>query len=169
MIERRPFEVREALPTEYAEIGRVTQAAWQEFARPNDTLWDAYYRLLGDVAGRAARTLVLAAACGAGVIGTATVELEATIEEEGTLAPGQANFRMLAVDPRRRGLGIGHRLVAECLERARAAGKRVASLHTLEQMTAAAEIYREFGFERNAAADVRLSPDTTLLAYRLEL
>ena len=162
-------EVREAMPIEYAEIGRVTQAAWREFARPSDALWRAYYRQLADVAGRAARAVVLVAVVGRRVVGTATVELGSTIEGGDSLAGGRANLRMLAVEPLWRGRGIGRLLVDACLERARAAGKEVATLHTVEQMTTATRIYRALGFERDPSADVARSPELTLLAYRLDL
>jgi len=48
------IQVREARPEEFAEVGRVTQAAWAEFARPEDPVWEAYFDLLGNVERRAA-------------------------------------------------------------------------------------------------------------------
>ena len=103
------------------------------------------------------------------VVGTATVELDTTIEQKGVLEPDRANFRMLAVDPAWRARGIGSRLVAACIERARVAGKTVATLHTAEEMEAAARIYRSFGFERDEPADVVVGPGVRLRAYRLTL
>src|SRR4029453_19190756 len=45
--------------------------------------------------------------------------------------------RMLAVDPAARGLGVGQRLMDECLRRARADGARSIGLHTSISMAAA--------------------------------
>ena len=72
---------------------------------------------------------MLVAVDGGEVVGTATVELDATVEPDGALEQSQANFRMLAAAPARRGRGIGRRLVEACIERARAAGKSTATLH----------------------------------------
>ena len=161
--------VREARSGEYVAVGRLTQAAWEEFARRGDPVWEAYFELLGDVERRATRAVVLVAQLDGQLVGTASVELDATIEPEGELGLGQANFRMLAVDPEWRNRGVGRMLVAACLARARNAGKRVATLHTVEEMVVARRMYECFGFERNDAADVAISPDTTLLGYRLVL
>lgn len=162
------MEIREARAEECAEASRVTQDPWREFERPGDPVWSRYFEILGDVAGRASRALVLVAVESGRVVGTATVELSETIED-GQLAPDQANFRMLAVDPGWRGRGVGRRLVEACIEGARIAGKRIATLHTGEEMVAAAALYRSFGFERDPAADFDVADDVTLLAYRLSL
>lgn len=130
------IEVREARREEHPEVGRVARAAWQEFARSGDPVWGAYFELLGDVERRATRAVVLVALLDGSVVGTATVELDSSIDGGEALEPERANFRMLAVDPRWRHRGTGHR----CL-----------------------------GFERDASADFAITPDTTLLGYRLVL
>jgi ribosomal protein S18 acetylase RimI-like enzyme len=163
------MEIREATPQDYAAAGRVTQEAWREFSRPGDPIWDGYFERLGDVAHRASRALVLVAVEDGQVVGTATVELDATLEPDGELAPGQASFRMLAVDPAWRGRGIGRRLVDACIERARAAAKTTATLHTADEMVAAATLYRSLGFEREPAEDFEPTPGVALRAYRLAL
>jgi GNAT superfamily N-acetyltransferase len=162
-------EIREARREEFETVGRVTQAAWQEYARVDDPVWAEYFESLGDVAARAARALVLVAVEDEQVVGTATVELEATIEEGGRLDQEQAAFRMLAVEPAFRGRGIGRRLVEACIERARGAGKSVATLHTADEMVTATAIYRSLGFQRDPAADTTVAPKVVLRAYRLPL
>jgi ribosomal protein S18 acetylase RimI-like enzyme len=163
------MEIREVRPDDCAAAGRVTQAAWREFERPADPAWAEYFERLADAAGRTARALVLVAVEDGEVVGTATVELEATIEPDGALEPGHAGFRMLAVDPAWRGRGIGRALVEECLERARAAGKTTATLHTADEMVAALRLYRSLGFERDPGADLEAAPGVWLRAYRLAL
>lgn len=161
--------IREVVPEEYEATGQLAQRAYAEYARPGDPLWSDYYNKLADVAGRAAFATVLVAVAGQRIVGTATVELDRTIEGSGDLNPRQANFRILAVDPVARGCGVGRRLVEACIQTARQADRDLVTLHTTDQMAAAQRIYRSLGFRRDPSHDIELPPDLVLKAFRLPL
>lgn len=68
----------------------------------------------------------------------------------GPLQGGDADvceLRKMYFLPKLRALGLGRRLLRMCLDEARSLGYGVCYLETLENMTAARQLYRQFGFE----------------------
>ena len=148
------MQVREATAEDFAEIGRLTIAAY----RALDTwVGDDYAAHLADVEGRAkaVNTTVLVATDDDGrLLGSVTLTIGGgPFFEWDSEADGDCGFRMLAVDPEVQGKGVGPRLVAECLARARAAGCRRMVIGSTEWMTTAHRIYERLGFRRAPELD----------------
>ena len=170
--EQVPVAVREArTAAELEAAGRVTVAANAEFAPtdPDDPFnpsWARYLAEMADAAARAADGVLLVALEPDGrVVGTVTLYLG-----PGSMQwrPGDAMFRLLAVDPAARGRGIGRALFQACLDRARAAGKRRMALHTTAWMPTARAMYERAGFEREPEGDLHL-PGVEIIAYAADL
>jgi GNAT superfamily N-acetyltransferase len=73
-----------------------------------------------------------------------------------------AKLRLLLVEPRSRGMGLGRRLVRECIAFAREKGYRKLVLWTQSNLAAARAIYKSEGFrlaktEKHASFGVRLT------------
>jgi ribosomal protein S18 acetylase RimI-like enzyme len=159
----RVVEVREARPEEYAEAGAVTALAYREFVRPGDDTWEAYLERIADVPARAGIAPVLVAVEAGRVLGSATLELVARIEDEDPpLAPDEAHVRMLGVHPEARGRGVARALMDACFEMARRAGRTRVSLETTRRMTAAQAMYAHMGFVRGPD---RVFPDGFVLLH----
>lgn len=82
---------------------------------------------------------------------------------------GEAEFRMLAVDPAARGRGTGEALVLACVERARALGVERLVMSTSQSMLRAHRIYERLGFRRTPDRDWAPIPGVDLITYTLSL
>jgi ribosomal protein S18 acetylase RimI-like enzyme len=142
------IEVRRARPEEYERVGDLTVEAYR--ALPVDHLWGGYETDIRDVARRARDAEVLVALDDGRVVGAVTLVTDPNSPWLEWNEAGDAQFRLLAVDPQTRARGIGTALVRACLERA--AGRRVL-IHTTQWMESAQRLYDRLGFERTPRLD----------------
>jgi GNAT superfamily N-acetyltransferase len=170
--------VRAAERSEAGRIGELVVAALHEFSADiPPVIFKAYVAESADVAARWHEAEVLVAELDGEIAGTVTYYPDAGREGLG-FPSGWAGFRTLAVDPAKRGRGIGQALLAACLERARAAGVPTLAIHTSAVMRAAGRLYEQAGFRRaseydfTGAAALGLGEEEAghiaIIAYRLD-
>jgi ribosomal protein S18 acetylase RimI-like enzyme len=165
---------------------RVRRATTEDFDRVAALTVDAYAsdgqlavevgydRMLADVPARAAAAEVLVAEIdeGAGrrrnIVGTVAFVLPGSPYAE-LCGPGEAEFRMLAVDPKAQRRGVGAALVRACVARAHDVGARAIVICTRDFTVTAHRLYERLGFVRTPERDWTPLPGVDLLAFRLDL
>jgi ribosomal protein S18 acetylase RimI-like enzyme len=128
-----------------------------------------YLTVLLDGRDRSRTATLLVAVDGSDrVVGTVTYAVPGQPYAE-VSRPGEAEFRMLGVDPSAQGRGVGATLVQACIDRARADQRSALVLCTEVNMTAAQRLYDRLGFVRDPERDWTPVPNIHLLGYVLEL
>jgi ribosomal protein S18 acetylase RimI-like enzyme len=158
------MNVREALPSEYAELGELCVRAYRNIG----SVSDHYAAGLRDVAGRAQSARILVAADGGAPLGCVTLILGDSPLSE-VSRPDEGEFRMLAVDPAAQGRGVGAALVRVCIDEIRRAGRARVVLSSASDMLAAHGLYERLGFTRAPERDWRPVPEVQLRVYELAL
>ncbi|ROT32249.1 GNAT family N-acetyltransferase [Micromonospora sp. HM5-17] len=160
--------IRRAEPADFDAIARLSVAAYRA-----DGQLDAaadYAAVLADVPARAeaGELLVAVDEITGEVLGSVLFVLPGTPYAE-LSGPGEAEFRMLAVDPAAQGRGVGGALVRACLTRARDLGCRRVVICTRSVAAAAHRLYARFGFVRTPERDWSPRPGVDLHALHLDL
>lgn len=171
------FRIRPVLPAEHGALGDLSIRSYLEGGLLLGGLADPYAPNLRDVAVRAASATVLVAVDENGdasqgdavLLGGVTLAFHGSAMAQ-LAGPGEAEIRMLAVDPAAQGRGVGSALAAACVERARAeSGVKRVVLCSQQAMTTAHRVYARLGFERAPDLDWYPVPDVLLWGFRLEL
>jgi ribosomal protein S18 acetylase RimI-like enzyme len=145
------IEIREAHPDEYQRVGELTVDAYRLLEI--DHLWGGYDEGILDTATRAKGADILVAVVDGQLVGATTYVADSTSEWSEWTEPGEAQFRLLAVDAAARGQGVGEALVRECMRRA-TADRQTLLLHTTPWMPVARRMYERLGFVRRPDRDV---------------
>jgi ribosomal protein S18 acetylase RimI-like enzyme len=160
--------VRAAVAEDFEAIGRLSVAAYRADGQLDGG--HGYEHALADVRGRAdgGELLVAEDEATGEVVGAVLFVLPGSRYAE-LSDSGEAEFRMLAVEPSAQGRGVGEALVRACLARAAELDCRAVVICTRDFATPAQRLYARLGFERVPAKDWSPMPGVTLLALRAEL
>jgi GNAT superfamily N-acetyltransferase len=146
-----PVAIRVARPGDYARVGELTLAAYRGLEV--DHLWGGYDDEILDTQQRADAAEVLVAEVDGRVVGSVTYVADSASPWSEWTHPGEAQFRLLAVDPAARRSGAGRALIEACIDRARASGQSLV-IHTTPWMPNARRLYDQLGFVRWPERDV---------------
>jgi DNA-binding MarR family transcriptional regulator/GNAT superfamily N-acetyltransferase len=137
---RAPFVLRPHLP---GDMGWIIRRQTQLYAREHG--WDGRFEaMLAEIAGKFIATYdPRRERCW---VAERHGEIVGSVFLVKSGKKGEGQLRMLYVEPSARGLGIGGRLVGECIEEARAKGYRRLILWTNDILVSARKIYIAAGF-----------------------
>jgi ribosomal protein S18 acetylase RimI-like enzyme len=156
-----PFTVRTATRSEWERVGELALRAYEDSQILGSD--DSYRDVLRDVASRAvAPGVVLVAAEPDGtVIGTVTC-CPGGADFADIAVDGEAEFRMLAVEPAARGRGVARALIDACRDLAVGWGAQRLVLSVIDHNAPAAALYASIGFVRVPERDWTPVPDVLL-------
>ncbi|MBQ1039702.1 GNAT family N-acetyltransferase [Micromonospora sp. C81] len=163
------LRVRPADPADFPAVARLTVAAYEADGQLKGE--HGYGEVLADVSSRAASGEVLVAVDEVtdAVLGSVTFVLPGTPFAE-LSGPGEAEFRMLAVDPGAQGRGVGAALAQACVARAVELGCTALVICVRAGMADSAHrLYSRLGFVRAPEKDWAPAAGVDLLGLRLAL
>ena len=167
-----PITTRLAVPADYDRVAEVTQAAFLAGPYGHIHAAPARQKFEMDVAARASWGAVVVALSDEGLSGDeivgATSLLRAGTPHARLAVEGEAEIRLLAVDPAAQGLGVGELLVRASVDLARDWGMSRVVLDTGSLNVAAQRLYLRLGFQRTTTP-VADSAQVTSFTYAYDL
>ena len=167
------IDIRDVQAADREAVRDLTLRAYEEYASLMPSSHWVYYRenIIETLDGDEAAERILAERDNS-IVGSVILYPARRVlysEDNEVFVMSWPEVRLLAVDPKARGQGIGAALMGECASRARRAGSRFLTLHTNDLMKAAIHLYEKLGFERFPEFDFVVDEETIVKAYRLDL
>lgn len=171
----KTIHIRNAKPEEYKSIGQLMVEVYSNLEGfPSPEAQPKYYELLrnvGEFIRNPTTELIIAVDEQDYLLGTVVYFAEMQHYGSGGSATQEKEagaFRLLAVSPNARGLGIGKRLTMECIERTKNKGLKQVIIHSTKAMMTAWNMYEKIGFKRAEELDF-MQQDFPVFGFRLKL
>jgi GNAT superfamily N-acetyltransferase len=169
------LKIRDIERTQWSDLGRLMVGAYGRLEGfPTLAEQPHYYELLSNI-GRftereGVRVLVAVGPDGALIGGIVYFGDMAQYGSGGTatMVRNASGIRLLGVDPRHQGAGVGKALAKACIQLAREAMHVEVILHTTRAMTTAWGMYERLGFQRSPDLDF-LQESLEVFGFRLKL
>ncbi len=169
------YSVRNAKESEFGRIGELLVEVYSSLnGFPSKLEQPKYYEMLRTVGNLTKNTNVelLVAVSKQGTIGGAVVYFN-DMKDYGsggkaTQEQNACGFRLLGVDAKLRGLGVGKLLTAYCMEKGKKSNSKTMVIHTTKTMKTAWKMYERLGFERAGDLDF-MQGNLPVFGFRLKL
>lgn len=169
------YTVRKANPEEFKAIGQLMVQVYSKLEGfPKESEQPNYYKMLknvGDFTTKEATELLVAVSNNGNIAGAVVYFWDMQFYGSGGTATKEKNaagFRLLAVTPKTRGLGIGKLLTLSCIEKAREKKLNQMIIHTTKTMLTAWKMYEKIGFKRSEDLDFK-QDELPVYGFRLTL
>ena len=172
-MKKQNYNIRNAQAEEFTEIGQLLVTVYSQlngFPKPHEQ--PKYYDMLTNIGIQSEKpgTALLIAVSNIGQICGAVVYFS-DMKQYGsggtaTLETNASGFRLLAVDPKFRGQGIGKLLSEKCINLAKDSGKSQLIIHSTKSMQVAWKMYEKLGFKRSVDLDFSQG-DLAVYGFRL--
>ena len=169
------LEIREIARDEYRLLGRLMNNVYSRLdGFPGQEEQPDYYEMLDNIGSfneeKDTRVLVAITTEGELVGGIVYFGNMVSYGSGGTatLEKNASGIRLLGVEPRSRGAGVGKALTNACIQLARDRAHSQVILHTTQAMQVAWGLYLKLGFERSADLDF-VQEQLPVFGFRLRL
>lgn len=169
------LDIREIRPEEYGALGRLMVEVYSRLEGfPSPQEQPRYYEMLADIGRfteRSGAKVLVAVLDEREVVGGVVYFGDMAEYGSGGIATtirDASGIRLLGVDPRHRGLGVGKALTNACIQLAEDAGHAQVILHTTQAMQVAWGMYVKLGFERSTDLDF-MQEALPVFGFRLRL
>lgn len=174
-LEKTNYKVRNAKTNEFPVIGALMVDVYSQLdGFPSPLEQPNYYKTLANIGAftqKPKTELLVAVSNKDEVVGGVVYFADMQYYGSGGIATKETNasgFRLLAVDPAARGLGIGKLLTAECIKKTAQHENAQLIIHSTESMQIAWKMYENMGFKRSEDLDFK-QENLPVFGFRLLL
>ncbi|TPG34011.1 GNAT family N-acetyltransferase [Flavobacterium pectinovorum] len=169
------YIVRNAFPSEFEEIGKLLINVYSQLEGfPKENEMPNYYKMLaniGDFTNHPETELLVAVDANNTILGAVVYFNDMKHYGSGGIATQEQNsggFRLLGVDTKARGKGIGRFLTEECIKKATDYKRQQLIIHSTLAMKNAWKMYENLGFERSEDLDF-MQGELAVFGFRLKI
>jgi len=169
------YTIRDASIEEFESAGQLMYSVYENLEGfPSPEEQPHYYHMLLNIGAltKKPQTRLLIAISENGQIGGGVVYFGEMAQYgsggKATLEKNAAGFRLLAVNPKSRGHGLGKKLTQVCIELAKSSNRTSMVIHTTMTMPIAWKMYQKMGFKRAPELDF-LQGKLEVFGFRLML
>ncbi|MDC6365103.1 MULTISPECIES: bifunctional helix-turn-helix transcriptional regulator/GNAT family N-acetyltransferase [Flavobacteriaceae] len=171
---KKGFIIRKAKSSEFKEIGELMVRGYSSLEGfPKADAMPEYYNTLaniGEFTKKPKTELLIAVSTTDKILGGVLFFNDMKYYGTKGIVTSQKNaagFRLLAVDPKARGMGVGRALTVACIEKAKKEGQNQIIIHSTAFMKVALKMYEKLGFQRSTDLDFKQG-DIPVYGFRLK-